>query len=64
MLVSEKAAVDYLISRYLLKQLLAKGLITHEEFERIDAENKKSFARQPTIACHTAQAELSCPIIG
>jgi hypothetical protein len=43
MALSEKASVEYLISRHLLKQLLAKGLITRDEFERIDAENKKSF---------------------
>jgi len=41
----EKPNVEYLISRYLLKRLLAKELITQEEFERIDAENKKSFAQ-------------------
>lgn len=41
--VFEKASVEYLISRHLLKQLLAKELISQDEFERIDAENKKSF---------------------
>lgn len=41
----EKASVEYLISRYLLKKLMAKGLITQDEFHRIDAENKKSFAQ-------------------
>jgi hypothetical protein len=41
----EKPNVEYLISRYLLKRLLAKELITQEEFERIDEENKKSFAQ-------------------
>lgn len=45
MLSPEKASVEYLISRYLLKQLMAKGLITQDEFHRIDAENKKSFAQ-------------------
>lgn len=45
MLVSEKASIEYLISRYLLKQLLTKGLIIQDEFNRIDAENKKSFAK-------------------
>lgn len=45
MLSLEKASVEYLLSRYLLKQLLAKGLITQDEFHRIDAENRKSFAQ-------------------
>jgi len=42
---TEKTCVEYLTSRYLLKQLLAKGLITQDEFDRIDAENKNSFVR-------------------
>lgn len=45
MLISGETSVEYLISRYLLKQLLAKGLITQDEFHRIDAENRKSFAQ-------------------
>ncbi|WP_425057937.1 hypothetical protein SCACP_25080 [Sporomusa carbonis] len=41
----ENTSIEYLISRHLLKQLLAKELITQEEFERIDAENRKSFVQ-------------------
>jgi hypothetical protein len=41
----KNADIEYLISRYLLKQLLAKGLITQDEFNRIDVENRKSFGK-------------------
>ena len=37
--------VEYLISRHLLKQLLTKGLITEDEYQQIDAENRKSFVK-------------------
>ncbi len=40
--MAENGNIEYLVSRYLLKQLLNKGLITQDEFSRIDAENKKS----------------------
>ena len=43
-MMSKKTSIEYLISRYLLKQLLTKGLITQDEFNRIDVENKNSFA--------------------
>jgi hypothetical protein len=43
-MMSKKTSIEYLISRHLLKQLLTKGLITQDEFNRIDVENKKSFA--------------------
>jgi len=43
-MMSQKTSIEYLISRYLLKQLLTKGLITQDEFNRIDVKNKKSFA--------------------
>jgi len=42
--IPEKTNMEYLISKYLLKRLLNKGLITEVEFQRIDAENRKSFA--------------------
>ncbi|WP_170233265.1 SHOCT domain-containing protein [Sporomusa termitida] len=45
MVTPEKTNMEYLISKYLLKQLLNKGLITPAEFQRIDAENRKSFAQ-------------------
>jgi hypothetical protein len=45
MATPEKINMEYLISKYLLKQLLNKGLITEIEFQRIDAENRKSFAQ-------------------
>lgn len=45
MLASEQASVEYLISRQLLKQLLAKGLITEDEYKHIDALNRSSFAK-------------------
>ena len=41
----EKINMEYLISKYFLKQLLNKGLITEAEFHRIDHENRKSFAQ-------------------
>jgi hypothetical protein len=44
MATPEKINMEYLISKYLLKQLLNKGLITEAEFQRIDNENRKSFA--------------------
>jgi hypothetical protein len=43
--IPEKINMEYLISKYLLKQLLNKGLITEAEFQRIDVENRKSFAQ-------------------
>jgi hypothetical protein len=43
--IPEKTNMEYLISKYLLKQLLNKKLITEAEFQRIDAENRKSFAQ-------------------
>lgn len=45
MVTPEKTNMEYLISKYLLKQLLNKGLITEAEFQRIDVENRKSFAQ-------------------
>ena len=45
MVTSEKTNMEYLISKYLLKQLLNKGLITEAEFQRIDVENRKCFAQ-------------------
>lgn len=45
MLVPAQASVEYLISRHLLKQLLDKGLITQDEFDRIDVENRKTFEK-------------------
>lgn len=36
-------SVEYLISRAILKELLNHNLITEEEFEKIDIENKKTF---------------------
>lgn len=45
MLASEQASVEYLISRHMLKQLLAKGLITEDEYRQIDATNKQTFDR-------------------
>lgn len=40
---SEQASVEYLISRHMLKQLLAKGMITEDEYKQIDAMNKQTF---------------------
>lgn len=42
-MVSEHANIEYLISRHLLKQLLAKGLISEEEYKQIDAANRQTF---------------------
>ncbi|WP_278335852.1 SHOCT domain-containing protein [Petroclostridium xylanilyticum] len=38
-------SVEYLLSKELLKKLLAEGFITEEEFIKIDAENRKTFAK-------------------
>lgn len=43
MFTAENASVEYVISRFILKELLKDKLITEVEFNKIDAENKKSF---------------------
>ncbi|GAB6157843.1 hypothetical protein JCM39194_10430 [Desulfotomaculum varum] len=43
--MTENQSVEYLLSRQLLKKLLAEGFITEEEFIKIDAENRKTFAK-------------------
>ncbi|EYE87915.1 hypothetical protein Q428_10850 [Fervidicella metallireducens AeB] len=43
MQAKEITSVPYLISRSILKELLEDGLMTEEEFSKIDAENKKTF---------------------
>jgi len=43
--MTENQSIEYLLSRHLLKKLLAEGLITEEEFIKIDTENKKTFAK-------------------
>lgn len=35
--------VEYLVSRSILKELLKDNVITKDEFNKIDMENKKSF---------------------
>lgn len=44
-MASEQASIEYLISRHLLKRLLAKGLITEDEYKQIDVANKQTFDR-------------------
>lgn len=44
-MVFGQASIDYLISRHLLKQLMAKGLITEDEYKLIDAANRQTFDR-------------------
>jgi len=39
---------EYEIALYLLKQILQKGLITREEFNKIDDENKRTFIQGKT----------------
>lgn len=36
-------SVEYLVSRSILKELLKDNVITEDEFNKIDMENKKSF---------------------
>jgi len=43
--MTENQSVEYLLSRQLLKKLLAEGFITEEEFIKIDTENRKIFAK-------------------
>jgi hypothetical protein len=40
---NNKLSVEYLISKHILKKLLNKGLISEEEYIKIDAENLKTF---------------------
>ena len=43
MLEHKEESIQYLISKHLLKRLLNNGMITKEEFEKIDIENKRTF---------------------
>lgn len=43
MMELENKSVDYLLSVNILKKLRKQNLITQDEFEAIDRENKKSF---------------------
>ncbi len=43
MLVYQVVSNEYEIASHLIKSLLQKGLISKEEFEKIDAENKRTF---------------------
>lgn len=43
MLENKNYSMEYLISRHLLKKLLGDGLITEDEFNKIDDENIKTF---------------------
>lgn len=43
MLEIKKNSIEYLISKHLLKKMLRDGLITEDEFNRIDEENQKTF---------------------
>ena len=36
-------SIPYEIARHITKQLLAKGLLTEAEFQRIDKEHQKTF---------------------
>ncbi|MDP4180857.1 MAG: hypothetical protein Q8942_07170 [Bacillota bacterium] len=36
-------SVQYIVSKHLLKQLLYEGMITEDEFNRINEENIKNF---------------------
>lgn len=45
MLENIKYTIEYLISKHLLKKLIADGLTTEDEFNKIDEENIKSFNR-------------------
>ncbi|WP_275451909.1 SHOCT domain-containing protein [Clostridium botulinum] len=38
-----KYTIEYLVSRSILKELLKDNVITEDEFNKIDIENKKSF---------------------
>lgn len=38
-----KYTIEYLVSRSILKELLKDNVITEDEFNKIDMENKKSF---------------------
>lgn len=42
-MIKEKSEASYKLSLMVLKKLLMEGLITADEFELIDRENKKSF---------------------
>lgn len=44
MLVHPVVSNEYEIASHIVKSMLQKGLISKEEFEKIDAENKKEFA--------------------
>ena len=39
----DKNEINYQLSLVILKQRLSAGLLTREQFEAIDKENKKSF---------------------
>lgn len=44
-MTSANQSIEYLLSRYLLKQLLAKGLINEEEFRLVDVEDRRTFGQ-------------------
>lgn len=37
--------IEYLVSRSILKELLKDNMITEDEFNKIDMEDKKSFSK-------------------
>ncbi len=39
-------SIEYIVSKHILKKLLAEGKITDEEFKRIDEENRKTFNKK------------------
>lgn len=43
MLVHPVVSNEYEIASYIIKSMLQKGLITKEEYDKIDAENRRTF---------------------
>ncbi len=44
--IYKNISIEYIVSKHILKKLLAEGKITDEEFKRIDEENRKTFNRK------------------
>lgn len=46
MLIYPVVSNEYEVASYIIKNMLQKGLITKKEYEKIDAENKRTFIKE------------------
>ncbi|WP_018704756.1 SHOCT domain-containing protein [Anaeromusa acidaminophila] len=48
MLIQPVISNEYEVASHIIKSMLQKGLITKREYEKIDAENRRTFINEST----------------